>query len=154
MAEQGTMLNDSDWQAIEGDACRVLAFTPMAEIINRKVHALNKTTPYASVTFECTKLPQPVEGFICHELDFENLYEAMNAKTRREDTEVLMFWNKKHLKSYAKLISQFMPRFCFMLCPKGAFELLTNNAHRPELRGEARFLAMKPIIEWKPEVMD
>lgn len=126
----------------------------MAEIKSGRVHAPNRTMPYAAVTFECSKMPQQVEGFICHKLDFKNLCEAMKAKSLSEDTEVLMFWNKKHLKGYARLFSRMMPRFCFMLCPKGAFELLTDNAHRPDLRGEARYLAMKPIMQWTPEVME
>jgi hypothetical protein len=153
MVEQRAMLKDRDWQVLEGDACRVVDFTPMAVIENGKVRAPSRTLPYASVTFECTKLPQVVDGFICHKVDFMNLSSAMQERSLRENTEVLMFWNKKHLRGYAKLFSNIMPRFCFMLCPKGAFELLTNNAHRPEQGGEARFLAMRPIMEWTPEGM-
>ena len=126
MVEQRTMLKDIDWQVIEGDACRIMGFTPMAEIIKGRVRTLHRTTPYGGVKFECTKMPQPVEGFICHKLDFKNLSEAMEAKSLRENTEVLMFWNKKQLKGYAKMFSGIMPRFCFMLCPKGAYELITK----------------------------
>lgn len=148
-----TLRRDADWQVLEGDACRVIDFAPMAVNENEKVRALGRTLPYSSVTFECTKLPQIVNGFICHKVDFMNLSEAIKERSVRENTEVLMFWNKKLLKGYAKLFSHLMPRFCFMLCPKGAFELITNNAHRPELRGEARFLATRPVMEWTPEVM-
>jgi hypothetical protein len=147
------MLKDIDWQVIEGDVCRVVDFTSMAEIKNGKAKAVNRATPYAAVTFECTKFLQQVNGFICHKLDFMNLSEAMQEKLRRENTEVLMFWNKKQLRGYARLFSSIMPRFCFMLCPIGAYELITNDAHMPELRGEARFLAMRPILEWTPEVI-
>jgi hypothetical protein len=153
MTEQRALLKDSDWRHLQGDACRVVGFTPMAEVKNGEVYALDSSMPYASVTFECRKSPQLVDGFICHRIDFINLTEAMKAKLLRVDTEVLMFWNKKQLRGYAKLFSKTMPRFCFMLCQKGAFELMTNNAHRPELRGEARFFAMAPIMEWIPEVM-
>src|SRR3989338_1482686 len=62
--------------------------------------------------------------------------------------------SKKHLKSYAKLFSAFMPRLWVMICPKGAFELMADQKSRPELQGEARFLAERPIAEWKPEVME
>jgi len=41
-----------------------------------------------------------------------------------------------------------------MICPKGAFELMADQKSRPELQGEARFLAERPIAEWKPEVME
>lgn len=90
---------------MEGDACRVMDFRPMAEIKNGKVHAMNMTMPYAAVTFECTKIAHPVEGFICHKLDFRNLNEAMKAKSLSDGTEVLMFWNQKQLRGYAKLFS-------------------------------------------------
>lgn len=153
MAEQRAMHKDRDWQMLEGDACRVVDFTPMAVIEDGKVRAPSLTLSYASVTFECKKLPQVVDGFICHKVDFANLSAAIKERSLREDTEVLMFWNKKHLRGYAKLFSNLMPRFCFMLCPKGAFELLTDSAQRPELKGEARFLAMRPIMQWTPEVM-
>lgn len=153
MAEQRVLLKDRDWHVLHGDACRIVEFIPMAGISNGEVHALNKATPYAAVTFECAKIPGRAKGFIYHRLDFLNLTEAMEEKLHREDTEVLMFWSKTHLRGYAKLFSKFMPRFYIMLCPKGAFELMTNNEHKLELSGEARFLAMRPIIEWTPEVM-
>ena len=47
-----------------------------------------------------------------------------------------------------------MPRLWVMICPKGAFELMADQKSRPELQGEARFLAERPIAEWKPEVME
>jgi hypothetical protein len=55
---------------------------------------------------------------------------------------------------YPKLYSAFMPRLWVMVCPKGAFELMVDSNYRPELTGEARWSAMKPIIQWKPEVME
>lgn len=153
MTRQRALLKDRDWQSLEGYACRVVDFTPMAVVKNGKVRAASRSLPYAAITFECTKMPQLAEGFICHKLDFMNLSEAMKERSLRENTEVLMFWNKKQLRAYAKLLSRIMPRFCFMLCPKGAFEVLTNNKHMPELRGEARFLAIEPIMKWTLGVM-
>lgn len=153
MDEQRVLLKDRNWRVLDGDACRIVEFTPMAGISNGEVHALNRAIPYAAVTFECANISGLVKGFIFHRLDFLNLTEAMEEKSHREDTEVLMFWSKAHLRGYAKLFSKFMPKFHIMLCPKGAFELMTNNEHKLKLTGEARFLAMRPIIEWTPEVM-
>lgn len=153
MAEQRVLLKDRNWHVLNGDACRIVDFTPMAGMRNGEVHAFNKATPYAAVTFECAKIPGRVKGFIYHRLDFLNLTEAMEEMSRREDTEVLMFWSKAHLSGYARLFSKFMPRFYIMLCPKGAFEIITDNAHKPELSGQARFFAKRPILKWTPEVM-
>jgi peroxiredoxin len=47
-----------------------------------------------------------------------------------------------------------LPNLWVMVCKRGAYELLTNPDSQPELQGEARFMAEKPIIEWKPELMD
>jgi len=154
MIQHRTMLKDSDWSVLDGDACRVIGFTPMAEIRNGKVHAISKSMPYAAVTFECTRIPDVVEGFICHKLDFKHLWAALRERPLGENEEALFFWNKSHLKSYAKLFSRIMPRLCVMVCPKGAFELMTDKMHRPELGGEARWEATRPIVQWKPEVMD
>ena len=145
---------DSEWSVIDGEACKVIEFTPFAKIENGKIVAPNKTEPYASVILECKKLPQNAEGLITHKLDFQHLWTAFKGRGVGQNEEVIIFWSKKHLKSYAKMLSVFMPKLWVMVCPKGAFELMTNPKSRPELQGEARFLAERPIAEWKPEVME
>ena len=75
------------------------------------------------------------------------------AVSTTKDEEVIIFWTKEHYKR-GVFFSAFMPRLWVMVCPKGAFELMTNNTCKPELTGEARWNAKKPIIEWKPEVME
>jgi len=147
------MRKDSEWSVIDGEPCKVIEFTSLASVENGKVVAINKTEPYASVIFECKKLPQQTKGFICHKMDFQHLWAAFNERGVKENEEVIIFYSKKHLKSYAKLFSAFMPRLWVMVCPKGAFELISDPNSRPELQGEARWLAMKPIAEWKPEIM-
>lgn len=148
------MRNDNEWSKIEGEACRVVNFTPLATVKNGKVITQNKTEPYASVIFKCKKLSEETKGYICHKTDFQNLWSAFRERGVHENEEVIIFYIKKHLKSFAKFFSAFMPRFCIMICPEGAYELMTDPNNRPELQGEARFLAERPIIEWKPEVME
>jgi len=148
------MRKDSEWSVIDGEPCRVISFTPLASIENGKIITSNKKEPYASVTLECKKIPNTIKGFICHKMDFKHLWEAFRERGIQQNEEVIIFWSKKHLKSYAKIFSAFMPRLWVMICSKGAFELMTNPNSRPELQGEARYLAEKPIIEWKPEVME
>ena len=148
-----TFLKDNQWSLIDGEFCRVIAFTPLGLIKDGKVLSLNKTTPYASITLECRKLPEKITGFICNKMDFIHLWSAFKERGVKQDEEVLIFWSKKHYKKLYKIFSAFLPRLWVMICPKGAFELETNPGYRPELKGEARWNASKPITDWKPEVM-
>jgi hypothetical protein len=102
---------------------------------------------------ECKKLGKNITGYITHKMDFQHLWAAFKERMVREDEEVIIFWTKKHYKR-GVFFSAFMPRLWVMVCPKGAFELMTNNTYKPELTGEARWNAMKSIIAWKPEVME
>lgn len=144
---------DSEWSIIDGEPCRIIDFIPAAKVENRQVIAENKTEPYASIIFECKKLSQKTKGYITHKMDFLHLWTAFKERGVSQNEEVIIFWSKNHLKSYAKIISVFMPKLWVMICSKGAFELMSDSDFKPELGGEARWNAQKPIVEWKPEVM-
>lgn len=144
---------DGEWGVVDGEPCRVIDFTPWAKVENGKVIVLGKTEPYASVTLECKKLPQNAKGFITHKIDFRHLWAAFKERGVKQNEEVIIFWSKKHLKSYAKILSVFMPKLWVMVCPKGAFELMTDQNFRPELGGEARWNAQRAIAEWKSKIM-
>ncbi len=148
------LLKDSQWSVIDGEFCRVIDFIPMASIKEGKILAIDKTAPYASVVLECKKLPTKTKGSITHKVDFMNLWSAFKERGVKQDEEVLIFWTKKHFKRVYKIFSAFLPRLWVMVCPRGAFELQTNPGYRPELKGEARWNAAKPIIDWKPGVME
>ncbi len=148
-----TLIKDSEWSVIDGEPCRVIDFIPWGSIKNGKVLAIDKTGPYASISLECKKFSKNVTGYITHKMDFEHLWAAFKERTVKQDEEIIIFWSKKNYKSYAKLFSAFMPRLWIIICPKGAFELLIDPNYKPELTGEARWDATKPIVEWKPEVM-
>ncbi|KPJ55640.1 hypothetical protein AMJ49_06680 [Parcubacteria bacterium DG_74_2] len=151
---ENILRKDSEWSVIDGEPCQVISFTPIATIKNGKVLITNKTEPYASVILECKKLSGEIKGFICHKMDFGHLWAAFKDRGIKDNEEVIIFYSKKHFKSYAKIFSAFMPRLWVMICHKGAFELMTDPNSKPELQGEARFLAKKPIIDWKPKVME
>jgi hypothetical protein len=148
------MRKDSEWSVIDGEPCKVINFTPLALIEDGKVVVANKTEPYASIILECRKTPNTIEGFICHKMDFQHLWMAFKERGVKQNEEVIIIWSKKHLKGFAKIFSSFMPRLWVMICPKGAFELMVDPNSRPDLKGEARFLAERPIAEWKPAVME
>lgn len=86
-------------------------------------------------------------------MDFLHLWAAFNKRGIGQNEEVIIFWSKNHFKSYAKILSVFMPKLWVMICPKGAFELMTDPNFKPELGGEARWNAQRSIAEWKSEVM-
>jgi len=149
-----SLLKSNEWEVIDGEPCKVIDFTPLSgSIKDGKVFAFNSSTPYASIRFECKKLSGMITGFICHKMDFQHLWAAFKERGVQENEEVIFFYSKKHLKSYAKLFSALMPKLWVMICQKNAFELMIDPNSRPELKGEARFLAERPIAEWKPEVM-
>jgi len=138
-------LKDDQWKKIGGDACKIIDFIPNAKMINGKV-IINNNEPYATVTFECTIIKQQSRGFICHKEDFEHLWKAFEEKM--EEEEVIIFYVKDYLRGLAKIFSVFMPKFCVMVCPKEAFNIMKDHNYKPDLSGEARFLAQKPRLEW------
>ena len=151
--KETALRKDSEWSVVDGEPCRITDFIPAATIEKGKVIAPNRTEPYASVVLECKKLSQQTKGFITHKMDFQHLCAAFKERGVGQNEEVIIFWSKKYLKNYAKILSVFMPKLWVMICPKGAFELMTDPNFKPELGGEARWNAQRPIVEWKPEVM-
>ena len=147
------LLNDNDWSLIDGQLCRVKVFTPMATIQEGKILAPDKTIPYAFVTLECKKLLDTVQGIISHSLDFTNLWTAFYESSLEKDEEVLIIWSKRQYKKYAKIFSRAMPRLWVMVCAKESFELQTDKNFRPELGARARWNAIRPRADWKPDVM-
>jgi hypothetical protein len=150
------LLKDKEWSVIDGEPCRVIDFSPLGSLIDAdgEIQSIDKTTPYASITLECKKLGKNIRGYITHKIDFKHLWAAFRERTLKEDEEVIIFWTKKHYKGGVKHFSAFMPKLRVMVCPKGAFELMINDNHKPELTGLARWNAMAPIVDWKPEVME
>ncbi|MBE0447822.1 MAG: hypothetical protein IBX64_06940 [Actinobacteria bacterium] len=151
-----TLFKDSDWSLIDGELCRVINFSPWAKISNGAVvDQIDKTEPYTSVHIECKKLQGIATGLITHKVDFIHLWLAFNERTIKGDEEVLIIWTKQHYKPRLfKAISSTLPKLWVMVCPKGAYELMSDPKHRPELSGEARWHAMAPIDEWKPDAME
>ena len=144
---------DSDWDAVEGQICKVVEFTPLAEVEDGQVKSAGRAMPYASVELECDARAHRIVGFITHKLDFKHLWAASNERTIADDEELIIIRNRCGLKGPAKFFSPFMPKLVVWVCKKGAYELITTDV-RPDLQGEARFKAERPIVEWKPKVMD
>lgn len=151
---QQEMRKDSEWSVIDGEPCRVIDFTPLALVENGRVIAPNITDPYASVILECKKMPSVPKGFVTHKMDFANLWAAFKERGISDNEEVIIIWTTKHYKyKFPKFLSPAYPKMRVMICPKGALEIMVDSNWKPELTGEARWNAMKPIVEWKPEIM-
>lgn len=148
------LATDRDWSRVEGRACRVVGFTAFAQVEDGHVTSLSKSFPYGLIHLECDALPRGAKGTIAHRLDFLHLWKAFEERGIGEDEEVIVFWVKSSLKRYARFVSKVMPRLVVWVCPKHAFELMTDQSFRPELTGQARFEAQRPLAEWKPPVMD
>lgn len=145
---------DIPFNIIDSEVCRVLEFNTHAKIENNNVKAI-PNFPYAFLTVECNKLQGKAILYVTHKLDFTNLWRAYKERGINKEEEVLVFWSNKHYKSpLIKLASAIMPKLWIMVCKKGAYELMTDKNYKPELTGEARFLAERAIIEWKPDVME
>jgi hypothetical protein len=149
------MLRDSEWSTIDGEPSKVIDFVPMASVQNGKVITLSVATPYASITLECKKIPNKIKGFVTNKVDFANLWLAFKERGISDNEEVVIFWTTKNYKyKFLKFFSAFLPKIWVMICPKGAFEIMTDSTWKPELTGEARWNAEKPIVDWKPGVME
>ena len=87
-------------------------------------------------------------------MDFMHLWKAFKDRGVRESEEVLIFWSKEHYNKLHKIFAAFLPRLWVMICSKGAYELMSDPGYKPELHGEVRYKATRPIVEWKPGIME
>jgi len=150
------LLRDRDWEPLDGEICRVIKFTPLAgRIEGTEVKSFTRGLPYASIELESPALAEPTTGFITHKLDFEHLWEVFNVRGVGDDEEVIVIWNKSNLKRAAKLLPRStMPGLVVWICPRNAYEVMNDETFRPELDGLARHKAARPIVEWKPDVLE
>jgi hypothetical protein len=140
---QSGLRRDKDWRSLDGEICRVNAFTPLD---SHPVRGL----PYASIEIDSPALAEPATGFVTHRVDFRHLWRAFNVRGVADDEEVIVVWNKSKLKGVARLLSSTMPGLLVWVCPKHAYELMTDPSFRPELDGAERHRAASPLITWEP----
>jgi len=149
-----TIIKNKDWNLIKDQWLRVIEFNPLAKIENGKIVALSLTTPYALIKAEGKNFPQKINVFITHKIDFTNLWKAFKENPLTENEEVLIICPGKSSKAVFKLFSAVMPKMVVMICSKDAFKLEADSNYKPELTGEARWNAMKPIEEFKPDIFN
>jgi hypothetical protein len=148
------LISARQWSTIDSEMCRILHFTPWAIVENGKVVPLDNATPYASISFECGGESEVLTGYITHREDFRVLWFIYKERGLDSSEEVLFFWSDKHYKNALySLLSGSMPKLWVTICRKSSFEIHTDPQFRPELTGEARWLASQPIEDFKPDVM-
>lgn len=116
-----SLVKDKDWSRIDSEPCKVITFTPLAIMKDGNVLCNSRNAPYASVTLECKKYPKKITGYIHHKTDFINLWSAFKERGIKQDEEVMIFWSKKHYKSYAKIFAAFMPKLWITIRPIHTF---------------------------------
>lgn len=85
------LLRDEDWRPLDGEICRVKAFTPLAgRVEGTEVKSFTRGLPYASIEIESPALAEPTTGFITHKLDFQHLWQAFNVRGVADDEEVIV----------------------------------------------------------------
>ena len=141
------MLKDSEWATIDGEACLVTKFTPAASVQGGRIISRSSSTPYASLSLECKS--GVIEGFVTHKVDFVNLWVAFNERGVSAKEEVIIIWTRKYKWRFLKYLSIFLPKLWIMICPKGAVQFMRN----PNLPGFT-WSAIKPIMEYKPEIIE
>ena len=153
MSTEIKLLKDSDWGKIDGEICRIIDFIPLASVKNGKTLKVD-IMPYASIKIECQKIPQNILGFISHREDFRHLWFAFKEIGIKHDEEVLIIWSRHHYAfKWLRFFSFVLPKLRVMICPKGAYELITNPEWKSELTGEARAKASLPIMDLKSKIM-
>jgi len=154
MKSEITLLKDSQWAKIEEEVCRVINFNPLATVKNGKIRRID-VMPYASVTFECKKIPGKITGFVNYREDFQHLWIAFKERGIKKNEEVLIIWSRNHYTfKWLRFFSFLLPKLRVMICPKGAYKLITNDKWKPELTGEARAKASLPIVDLKSKIME
>lgn len=152
---EGGLLRDEDWRPLDGEICRVIEFRPMAgRVEGTEVKSSSRSLPYAAIEIESPALAEPTTGFITHKLDFRNLWDAFNVRGVTAEEEVLVIWNKSHLRRGTRWFARGMPGLVVWICRKPAFELINDPTFRPELGGLERHHAYSPVMEYKPDVFD
>lgn len=151
---EGGLLRDEDWGPLDGEICRVRAFTPLAgRVEGTEVKSSTRGLPYASIEIESPTLAETTTGYITNKLDFQHLWQAFKVRGVGDDEEVIVVWNKRNLNRVARWLSRGLPGLIVWICPKQAYELMTDPSFRPELVGMERQRAASAIVTWEPELM-
>jgi len=107
---QPSLLTDSEWGSVDGDACRVFQFSPFGWLKEGRI-CVPKRIPYAAIHLECTRVPETIKGYITHKMDFLHLWQAFIERGVGEDEEVVAYWTIQNYKfRWLRHFSVFLPK--------------------------------------------
>ncbi|HUX00254.1 MAG: hypothetical protein WBD63_08645 [Phycisphaerae bacterium] len=146
-----SLLTDSEWGSVDGDACRVSQFSPFGWLEEGRI-CVPKRIPYAAIHFECTRMPGTIKGYITHKMDFLHLWQAFIERGVRDDEEVVAYWTIQNYKfKWLRHFSVFLPKLWVTVSRKGFFEFMKG---RQEARGQRTTEEIiESVASWKPGIM-
>ena len=108
---------DIPWESVTNMLCRVMEFSPFAEIVSGMV-STKKGFPYASLLVEPERFPRIVQLFVLDKDEFRCLWQHFIERKANETEEILIKWTDKH-------------KLDILVYPKGYFDEQVRNPERP-----------------------
>jgi hypothetical protein len=82
------LLTNKQWSKIESKLCRIQEFHPIASVKNGKIILSNTTSPYTSISFQCSGESKIYKGSITHKEDFKVLWAIFKERQINSNEEV------------------------------------------------------------------
>lgn len=145
---------DIPLKVIEEEFCRVISFTPFANIDEKgAVRDISHTMPYALLHIESPKLPKDADCIyqVIHKEDFRHIYEAFKQVDPSTQEVVIVHQDNpyKHQRNiWIKLSKKILPKLHVFIYKKGGLEQIYDRSKQ----GLEHFEAIRnmEIKEWEP----
>jgi hypothetical protein len=138
---------DIPWKQIESVAFRVTRFLPIGTIENGKIKIDSLTSPYATLSFESSKLSQESEILVVNRIDFSNLWKAYKERGIDPKEEVLVFCVPVFRHKLLKIFYAPMARLQIYIYPKGHFEEICDKNFKSGDKEEW----LEPLAKYVPQ---
>jgi len=146
------LIKDKDFQKIEGEVCKLVEFHPIGTVQEGKIKNASILKPYATIVVKCRISKTNLTYAITNKADFVHLWEALRLRRLKENEEALVIWSIKKYSTLGRFIYKYFhgpfPKLTIWICPTKSYEKINNLI--PKKDGEAGFLEVAPIAEWKP----
>lgn len=145
---------DISFSSIDKEVLIAKRFGQLSRVEDGKVHAFDKNMPYGFLEVEGETFEGAAMLTLTHKDDFLHVWQAFEERGIGKDEEALVIWTDSNYKNKVfSAMKATMPKIIVWICPNGAYRIMHESNYKPELSGEARFIAKAPIVEIKSEVM-